>query len=213
MSYMCVLLCWNYCSFYQCVGPFSKPYTWWQELRRISTCCLQKTPVVSNFALIPKSSHPFCVFNVHWAVPSVLIFVFEQQRPGRWWLLALASASRVFLQDEMIAAHWTMNKERNCNTATQPDCTMYKWIRNNRLPIAGSTFSDGHHVWKVLSGSSSLLQVEWISFSRSSYIKIFWDEIYRVYKKSPIAKKNPNQNWVLWGQICPWIWLGSAWSC
>ena len=110
MSYMCVVLCWNYCSFYQCVGPFSKPYTWWQESRRISTCCLQKTPVVSNFALIPKSSHPFCVFNVHWAVPSVPIFVFEQQRPGRWWLLALASASRVFLQDEMIAAHCTVDR-------------------------------------------------------------------------------------------------------
>ena len=54
MSYMCVVLCWNYCSFNQCVEPFCKPYTWRQELRRISTCCLQKTPVVSNFALIPK---------------------------------------------------------------------------------------------------------------------------------------------------------------
>jgi len=25
--------------------------------------------------------------------------------------------------------------------------------------------------------------------------------------------KNSNQNWVLWGQICPWTWLESAWSC
>ena len=32
------------------------------------------------------------------------------------------------------------------------------------------------------------------------------------YHNAARAQKS-NQNWVLWSQILPWTWLGSAWSC
>ena len=193
MSYMCVVLCWNYCSFNQCVEPFCKPYTWRQELRRISTCCLQKTPVVSNFALIPKKVAIHFVFSMCTGPSLLCPYLFLNNKDlvvdgFLLWLPPLGSSCKMkWLQ---LIVQWTMRREIVSLPHSQTaHGSMYKWRRNNRLPIAGSTFSDGHDVWKVLSGSSSLLQVEWISFSRSSYIKIFWDEIYRVYKKLLIAKK------------------------
>ena len=173
MAYMCVVLCWNYCSFNQCLGPFCKPYTWWQKLRSISIFCLQKPPVVSNFALIPKSSHPFCVFNVHCAVPScivhcavpsVLIFVLEQRRPGRWWLLALASASQAFLQDKMIVAHCTRNKEGNNITATQPDCS---WLNVQVEEITTDCW---------LQGQPSLMDTTCGRFSPEVLLSCKWNE-------------------------------------
>ena len=34
----------------------------------------------------------------------------------------------------------------------------------------------------------------------------------RVSLRSGQQKENIHQNWLLWGQIFPWAWLGSAWS-
>ena len=101
------------------------------------------------------------------------------------WLPPLGSSCKMkWLQ---LIVQWTRREIVSLPHSQAAHGSMYKWRRNNRLPIAGSTFSDGHHVWKVLSGSSSLLQVE--SISRSSYIKIFWDEMYRVSKRLLITRK------------------------
>ena len=47
-------------------------------------------------------------------------------------------------------------------------------------------------------------------FAESAF---FWDTIYRVSQNKVLTGKNPNQNWVLWGQTFPSKWLGSTWPC
>ena len=34
----------------------------------------------------------------------------------------------------------------------------------------------------------------------------------RVSQKNVLIEQNHNQNWVPWGKILPWTWLGKAWS-
>ena len=61
------------------------------------------------------------------------------------------------------------------------------------------------HSWVAVEQDSSLQPV-WLQFTKKEWKK-------KNISSHRLTEKNRNQNWALWGQIFPWTWLGSAWSC
>ena len=82
------------------------------------------------------------------------------------------------------------------------------------LPPSSTCSSSPSPRRSLLKTSPSLLQLSKPDLTNISSTFLGYRVLsltYRVSQKN--REKNPNQKWVLWSQIFPWMWLGSAWSC